>query len=319
MPTPYYISGHGGLTSEKFRVPEGSTIVVMARPGEELLGSMRSSFCDILPDVLVNPNTPANRATLIRHFGSLAFYPAGSLCPNFVYHFPSCFNYGSFKCNWTGSGVIPIERLQELCYGFRDRLNSRINMRNIDLPAAAAAFNLDSFDFFSSGNGFKTVESLVAFLVTHMFHNSIAPSPDEVASLVAEDPSIPLILKRFDDRDSQLQQVFKTLSLGITQEELCSRMGAGVFFNFVCRPDEFTGNLFMINRNRLFSEAKKAVGNYSTVNPRMRRRSSVGSHANSLIKQQIAEAEMFRKPAIRNWAREGRKSRKSRTARKSRR
>lgn len=313
MPTPYYIAGHGALTSSKFRVPEGTTIIVMARPGESTFGSMRASFCDILPDVLVNPNTPANRATLIRHFGSLAFYPAGSLCPNFVYRFPSCFNYGSLKCDWSGSGVIPVERLQDLCYESRDRLDLRINIRNIDIPAA---FNANSFDFFSYSNGFKTVESLVTFLVTQMFHNSVAPSPDEIATLVAENPSIPLILKKFDDRDIQLQEVFEALSLRFTQEEFCSRLGAGVFFNFVCRPDELAGNVFNINRERLFTEGKKAVGNYSTRNPRMKRRSTVRPHALPLVKQQIAEAEMFRKTAIRNWARE---ERRSRTARRSRR
>ena len=318
MPTPYYIAGHGDLTASKFRVPEGSTIVVMARPGEQTFGSMRASFCDILPDVLVNPNSPANRATLIRHFGSLAFFPAGSLCPNFVYSFPSCFGNDSLLCDWSGSGVIPIERLQELCYGSRSRLDLRIKVSEMDSPTT---FDADSFDFFSYSNGFKTVEALISFLVTHLFQNSVAPSPDEVAALVTENPSIPFILKKFNDRDIQLQHVFEALSLKITQEELCSRMGAGVFFNFVCRPDYLTGDVFNVNRERLFSGAKKAIGNYSTVNPRMQRRSSIGSNALPLLKEQIAEAELFRKPAIRNWVREERRSRTARrsgTARRSR-
>ena len=109
----YYISGHGLSTEGSFRVPFGQTIVVLARESEVTTGAMFDQFCNLPATVLKNPNLPEHRAILVDTFGSLAFYNAGDICPNFNYKFPSCYN--DFSCDWIGSGIINIDKIREFC------------------------------------------------------------------------------------------------------------------------------------------------------------------------------------------------------------
>lgn len=319
----YYISGHGAIEGGRFRVPEGSTVVVMARPGEKTLGSMFSTFCRILPDVLLNPTAPPNRATLTEHFGSLAFYPAGSWCPNFAYSLASCFGnpfvpQQKFLCTWIGSGVIPLERIQDLCGG--SLMNTVFQPSKV--AGGADVFNADSFDFFTDSDGFKSVEALAAFLGTHIYHNSVEPTATQVQDELLRNPVFKEILRKHDLRDEQVFRAFEALGplIDVSQSDLCSRM-PGVYFNFICRPDELTDSVFRSVTNGVASAMFKNH-NVTTRNPRMSRRSNASNYKNtSLIRRQIEEAEFYRKPAIRNWSvrlkKRGTKEKRRKTHRRS--
>lgn len=314
----YYISGHGsghgsGFSSH-FTVPPGSTVVVMAREGELTYGSMLSKFCELPLHVIQQPNSPSNRAQLLETFGgSLAFYESGDLCPNFEYSFPACFKSSfDYKCAWVGSGVIDLKRLQTLCE--TRMLDHRMTLEglNTDISNKFKNINFDliSDDYFK----FTTREQIADFLERFMFQNSVLPTPQTISRIIRNNTDNPgfakirerveSLLKSHQSKAEQVEAVLQFFTnrmpeqLTPTQEQLCAKL-PGVYYNFVCRPSDT--NLFRLNTHQMTPNFITS-GNYYSINPRMRRRSNVNLATNrASLLSHIGEAELHRKPAIRNW------------------
>lgn len=299
----YIISGHG--TSPKrdtFVVPEGCVIIASAKQGEELYGSRDYKFTELPLEVLRDPLN--HRAALIETFGTLAFYTAGDICPNFQYSlFPFFRGAGGLlqERRVIGGGIISVDKLQRIALSSSPDSLDQLGTMKYEKPFKGGSLiewvgKIQQF----YGKCFMTSEFPTSLNVKQMiadFFNESDPMLDMNMSLLASATTFSDQLELINSwLVGRYPDIFET-----SQSFLCNTLRMrGVFFNFVCRPEDSTNAARLYNRPSSHNTQEERKGHmirkntslFETADPNLRL---------TMLKQ-IAEAEMHRKSAIRDWS-----------------
>jgi len=177
MSNIFSIQGHGSFNPLTFIVPDGCIVIVKAHPGEPTVfgtidrtldkmthyDSLVQRVCTVDEECLRNPL--AHIADLIDTFGSLAFYSAGDVCPDFSYtllsYFPDIQRFSNF-----GSGVVDL---------FKMRLLLACDMRQTDPSTKMSSYSISTFDD-------------ACDIIANLFTNSVIPTKRDILRILHEDP-----------------------------------------------------------------------------------------------------------------------------------
>jgi hypothetical protein len=228
----YVIRGHGSEGENTFTVPEDCVIVVKMQAGARSYGPnhLIPNLCSLDSIMLKDPEKYYSK--IHDAFGSVAIYLPGDECSNFNLSLVACYPSESYQwCSAAGSGIINID-------SFKNESN-----------------NLCKHTIIEEETLFKGIKDRVENksiniyeYIRNLFKNSVYPKIDDVLNymdyLSDEDKdkdengviSLNKILIEIDEH-------FKT-----TQEELCKN--PGVYYNFVCRSNDETLQLFTKKNHR---------------------------------------------------------------------
>ena len=266
----YWLSGHGSESSvgKTFTVPPECVIVVKVTPGELslLYSENEKKLFTMDKEKLKDPLKYSNY--LIDNFGSVAIFKPGDQCPEFSYSLLACFPSESTAtskkhsmCLNFGSGLIDIDKITS------DKTDI------LPIPQ-----DVDIFTYF-----------------TNLYKNSIYPMPQIIERYCTA-------LKKVDipgwDNYSQVDKlnlIYQIASDGIrvTQSDLCTQVGPGVYYNFICRyRGQATNNIYtnniITNNHGVSHLALKGLG-FSEIQGQNKEKNI------RLIQNRIGEAETRRK------------------------
>ena len=229
----YVIRGHGSEGDDTFTVPEDCVIVVKMQAGARSYGpnDLISNLCSLSSTMLKDPEK--YYSNIHDAFGSVAIYLPGDECSNFSLSLVECYPSESYQwCGAAGSGIINIDsflnKSKDLC---------------------------DDTDIKEEENLFREIEdkvinksSTIYNYIGHLFKNSVYPTSEDVLNYMDE-----LSDKNLDKDKNGIISLNKILieidkHFHTTQEELCKK--PGVYYNFVCRSNDATTQLFTKKNRR---------------------------------------------------------------------
>ena len=258
----YWILGHGGEPNDgsTFTVPPGCIIVVKVSPGQ-LSYVNQKIFVTLDKEKLKDPIKNSNY--LVKNFGSFAIFKPGDQCPIFDYQLLACFPSNPLpgeepfnKCSTLGSGVVDIDNVY----------NSQTD--NLPVP-----------------------EGDILEYIANLYKDSAYPTKQQVKDTIANfttNESLTSVQK--------LNLIWNTLLSDIcliNQENLCKKLGGGVYYNFVCRyrgkasDNVYDKNSLIYNDHSWHSSAKGVE--------------ELQSNNFALLRNKIGEAEIKRKGLLRNY------------------
>jgi hypothetical protein len=280
----YTIGGHGHQTKSlpSFVVPPGCTIIVFAHTSEPTMvgfGGFRK-LCSLPLHILENPHD--NIPQLIDMFGSLAFYFEGQRCPNFEYYLSNCFDWKNgdipyFGCNIAGSGVIDVRKMK------------RSVCKNT-VPDVSVSHN-------------ETTN--IPNVIADMYTNSVFPTRATIL-----DAFNSIISQRFQtsvEKGFTFLDILKPELMYTDQKTLCE-LFPGIYYNFVCRSimgtdeedeeEDEEENIKLYERypptNSLYThKVKRRSISYGNGN--------INSFDREIMRNQISEAVLHRKRAIKKY------------------
>jgi len=295
----YLIGGHGDNGSKTFIVPVGCIVVVAVHAGELSLlpPQIKKKFLTLSSQIFANPLK--YKGHLVKTFGSLAFYKPGDICPNFEYSLLGChFDRGEFEfCDESFSGLMDLTK-------FNGSNGSKGENWGKTLGLGITEYPYETLDTIL----FSKVEDTIDFFA-NLFKFSVEPSESDVKAMIFK--ALGDGLRDKLERASSCLKQFKILAerfhFSLDQKTLCE-LHPGVHYNFLCR---FTGTDSLYNYSNIPSIVKEE--NLLSINFRGRRTNAATAANTKIIRDQISEAEIQRKPAIRNaFKKGGRLTRKKR-------
>ena len=291
----YLVGGHAENNvpdKPTFIVPPGCVIIVAVHAGEIsfLPRQVLMKFRLLTPYEYTNPLK--FKGKLVDTFGSLAFYVPGDTCPNFLYSLLSCqFDDDFSVCDADFSGLIDLPKYLSDVSGDPTQLT-----------------NLESLHF-------KTIDETINLFST-LFKNSAEPSQSSVTKFINYDLKSDVSFKSKLESAANVLQQFKILAkqfhgFTIDQETLC-KLNPGIHYNFICRNIRSESEEILHNFPNIplynYSNIQTGEINDSdmlNINFRGRRtnallRDLTNLSAKKVLRNHISEAELQRKPAIRN-------------------
>ncbi len=227
----YYIMGHGGTTDETFIVPEDCMVVVKVAEGE--LFYQTDKYFPIIynMDLSILTDPIRKRPELVKALGSVAIYYPGASCPNFTY---TVINYNTLQnptiLSEFGSGVTDISLYKE------DQHKSTLRH----------SVTHDTLSTFKEMKARRNNNEIKKFIMD-AYQYSIYPTPQQVETAIDK-----LIDNNITDINDIITAMMRLHVFNPTQEDLCQMKG--VFYNFVCRPNDSLKPIFkIVNRGNNFT------------------------------------------------------------------
>ena len=229
----YVIRGHGSEGDHTFTVPEDCVIVVKMQTGalSYVANELIPKLCSLTSSILKDPEK--YYSDIHEAFGSVAIYLPGDTCSNFNFSLVECYPSESYNwCGTAGSGIINID-------SFLDKSNNICSDTNI----------IEARELFREiKDGVKNKSSTIYKYIGNLFKNSVYPRSEDVLNYIDD-----LSDEDLDKDENGIVSLNKILSeidehFKVTQEKLCNT--PGVYYNFVCRANDATSQLFNRQSNR---------------------------------------------------------------------
>jgi hypothetical protein len=229
----YVIRGHGSEGENTFTVPKNCVIVVKMQTGalSYVANELIPKLCSLTSTILKDPKK--YYADIHEAFGSVAIYLPGDECSNFNIELVECYPSESYTwCGTAGSGIINID-------SFLDKSNNICT--DTDIKEARALFR-------EVADGVKNKSSTIYKYIGHLFKNSVYPNSEDVLNYI--DDLSDEDLHRDENGIISLNKILIEINehFKTTQEKLCDR--PGVYYNFVCRSNDATSQIFNRQSNR---------------------------------------------------------------------
>lgn len=227
----FYIMGHGAVTHNTFVVPVGHIIVVKVADGESFYQTNKyiPIMCGMDISILTDPIR--RRAELVEALGSVAIYLPGSICPNFRYSLVDGIKSKAVLSEF-GSGVTDIGEYKQ-------------DPHKLAITHSIMNHTIETFQGIQERNHPEEIKRYI----TDGYQYSICPTKNEVETAIDH-------LETNTNMRGIITKLKKNPLFSITQEELCNK-SEGVFYNFVCRPNDvikpfiiqkYTNNEFTVNK-----------------------------------------------------------------------
>lgn len=227
----FYIMGHGAVTHNTFVVPVGHIIVVKVAEGESFYQTNKyiPIMCGMDISILTDPIR--RRAELVEALGSVAIYLPGSICPNFRYSLVDGIKSKAVLSEF-GSGVTDIGEYKQ-------------DPHKLAITHSIMNHTIETFQGIQERNHPEEIKRYI----TDGYQYSICPTKNEVETAIDH-------LETNTNMRDIITKLKKNPLFSITQEELCNK-SEGVFYNFVCRPNDvikpfiiqkYTNNEFTVNK-----------------------------------------------------------------------
>jgi hypothetical protein len=218
----YYIMGHGDITHETFIVPENCIVVVKVEEGESFYQTDKYFPIIYNMNLSILTDPIKKRAELVKALGTVAIYHPGATCPNFRYSVIDTVKAGEQPVlSEFGSGVTNISLYK------RDQ-------HKCTLTGSVMNNTLSTFTGIKSR---KNSEEIKKFIVD-AYQYSIYPTQQDVETIIDT-----LIDNNITDINDIINKMNHYSLFRPTQEDLCKK-SRGVFFNFVCRPNDSLKPIF---------------------------------------------------------------------------
>jgi len=229
----YIIRGHGSEGENTFTVPKDCVIVVKMQTGalSYVANELIPKLCSLTSTVLKDPKK--YYADIHEAFGSVAIYLPGDKCSNFNIELVECYPSESYNwCGTAGSGIINID-------SFLDKSNNIC--ADTDIKEARALFR-------EVADGVKNKSSTIYKYIGHLFKNSVYPTSEDVLNYIDDlsDEDLHMDENGIISLNKILIEINEHFK--ITQEKLCKT--PGVYYNFVCRGNDATSQIFNRQSNR---------------------------------------------------------------------
>lgn len=215
----YYIMGHGDIVSETFIVPENCIVVVKVAEGESFFQTDEyiSLMCKMDISILKDPIK--KKAELVKALGSIAIYPPGATCPNFNYSVIDTIKTPSFSVlSELGSGVTDLEQFKN-------------DESKCALDVEYKRYTSNTSRRFNEMKKRKNIDEIKK-IILDAYQYSSYPTPQEVEIEIDK-----IINNNITDINDIINEMKENPLFRPTQKDLCQKIGKGVFFNFVCRPN----------------------------------------------------------------------------------
>jgi hypothetical protein len=208
----FYIMGHGGVTHDTFIVPVGHIIVVKVAEGEIFYQTNKyiPIMCGMDISILTDPIR--RRAELVEALGSVAIYLPGSTCPNFRYFLVDDIKSKAILSEF-GSGVTDIGKYKE-------------DPRKLAITHSIMNHTIETFQGIQERNNPEEIKKFIA----DAYQYSICPTKNEVETVIDH-------LETNTNMRGIITKLKQNPLFFITQKDLCDK-SEGVFYNFVCRPND---------------------------------------------------------------------------------
>jgi hypothetical protein len=223
----YVIRGHGSEGENTFTVPEDCVIVVKMQAGARSYGPnhLIPNLCSLSSTILKDPERYYSK--IHEAFGSVAIYLPGDECSNFNLSLVECYPSESYHwCGAAGSGIINID-------SFLNESNDLCKHTNIIEEETL---------FREIKDAVKNKSNNIYKYIGHLFKNSVYPKLVDVLNYMDN-----LSDEDLDKDENGVISLNKILieidkHFQTTQKELCKN--PGVYYNFVCRSNDATTQLF---------------------------------------------------------------------------
>jgi hypothetical protein len=223
----YVIRGHGSEGDNTFTVPEDCVIVVKMQTGARSYGPnhLIPNLCSLSSTILKDPERYYSK--IHEAFGSVAIYLPGSECSNFNIELVECYPSESYNwCGAAGSGIINVD-------SFLNESNDLCKHTNITEEETLFREVAGVVQ-----NKFITINNYIS----NLFKNSVYPRLEDVNDYIDElsDEN----MHRDENGIISLNKILIEINkhFKTTQEKLCDM--PGVYYNFVCRSNDATSQLF---------------------------------------------------------------------------
>lgn len=217
----FYIMGHGDTTDETFIVPQDCMVVVKVGEGE-LFYQIDKYFPTIYNmDLSILTDPIRNRDELVKALGSVAIYYPGTPCPNFTYIVvdDDTLQTPTILSEF-GSGVTDIS----------------LYKKDQDKSTLRHSVTYDTLSTFKEMKARRNSEEIKQFIL-NAYQYSIYPTPQQVKTAIDK-----LIDNNITDINDIIIAMKRLNIFRTTQEDLCQMKG--VFYNFVCRPNDSLKPIF---------------------------------------------------------------------------
>ena len=278
-------------TPSSFVVPDGCTIIVQKRPYEVATGISFSNAVHKLTSlpnkVIINPT--GHTEELIKALGSVAIYPAGSICSNFEYTTQLCYPEHSICNGQIGSGIKDVIKMKGTYSSYRTNTFQRIKLDPFYTHSEAL-----------KGIDIDDIEDLVSFLYRYSVYPRKVDITENIKKHIASFNSHKVGLVSNFKKQSLLTELLHHLRhqdfSTITQQALCHKF-PGVYYNFVCRYTEGTHNIDLHNTEGQVHSIRNTL-RYSNSNTQPQ---NVKNRTVRLLQSRIQEAELHRKPHLKSF------------------
>ena len=309
---PYFISGHGsepdisGHGSEPgstMKVPEDCIVIVKTHSGERGYHTFFDGICKLPYDVLQNPleNMPA----IIKEFGTVAVYTTGQTCPDFTYQLIACYRHPKSPyetCETYGSGILDLERIID-DDGFGDGVGDGAGAGveddddddDDDPTQICRKYIPRKWDLFRDLNKHSSYDDII-YVFARKYRHSVNPTAEYIYDVLDSVEAREEIMRRFTGHKQLSMNDKCTLFIRYlidhkhvvrTQSEL---KGPAVYYNFLCRSIK--------GAKSLYGEPNAYLAPF-LASPTFHIKGKLIE--NAVTKKRIEEAELHRKPAIRNY------------------
>ena len=273
----FYIMGHGGVTLDTFIVPVGHIIVVKVAEGESFYQTNKyiPIMCGMDLSILTDPIR--RRAELVEALGSVAIYLPGSTCPNFRYFLVDDIKSKAVLSEF-GSGVTDIGEYKE-------------DPRKFAVTRSMMNHTIETFQGIQERNNREEIKRYIA----DGYQHSICPTKNEVETAIDQ-------VETNTDMHGIITKLKQNRLFMITQKNLCHK-SEGVFYNFVCRPNDLIKSFIIqkqVNNNFVVNKLNENMKGFLTLKNSPAPFHSLNNIRNYLPKR-IKEAKNELKAAINNF------------------
>jgi len=276
---PYFISGHGEELTSTMTIPDNCIVIVKTHSGEIGYKTYFDDVCRLPYDVLQNPLD--NMPKIIKAFGTVAVYTAGDTCPDFLYDLIACYHDPYDACETYGSGILDLERIidddddEEVCRKHVPRTLDRFK----DLYADLSYDGIIDMIARKYRNSVDPTESYVREVLDSV------EAREEIMAIVADRNNLTMI----DKCNMCIDYLISHKHIVRKQSEL---KGPAVYYNFLCRAKKGAKSLYGRPKKITYRTPFLAPPTFHIKNKNVK---------TTITKNRIAEAEIHRKRALRNY------------------
>jgi len=226
----FYIMGHGSVIHDTFTVPVGHIVVVKVAEGESFYQTNKyiPIMCGMDISILTDPIR--RRAELVEALGSVAIYLPGSICPNFRYSLVDDIKSKAILSEF-GSGVTDIGEYKQ-------------DPSKLAITRSIMNHTIETFQGIQERNNPEEIKRYI----TDGYQYSICPTKNEVETAIDH-------LETNTNMRGIITKLKQNPLFFITQKDLCDK-SEGVFYNFVCRPNEVIQPFIVQKLNNEFAVNK---------------------------------------------------------------